>query len=171
MPLTTTATWPTLTNRTASAADVNSKFNWLEGHRYPMNGGALTTGAFDIGSSAYKWKTAHFNSNVIVDSVTVTSDTIGGKIGAWGKMSVSGNTLTADGSFNVASIISITGEYIINYATYFTGPLNPPGIATVRHVDARRMGIDSGQVSVTVQTRNLAGTLLDQDFNFIIGGY
>lgn len=120
MPLTTTATWPTLTNRTASAADVNSKFNWLEGDRLPMNSGALTTGAYDIGSSFSKWGNGYFSSHIEVSSATLTSQFVDKRIraAAW-VFKDSLGTITS-WAFQISSIISdttATSSFIMNFTS------------------------------------------------------
>ena len=57
MPLTTTVTWPALTSGAkAKAADVEAKFDWLEGHIWPQVGGTTTTSVFDLGGDGKSWR-------------------------------------------------------------------------------------------------------------------
>ena len=80
MPLTTTATWPTLSEgRKAKASEVEAKFDWLEGAQLPMSGGNFTTGVYNIGSTAYKWKNGYFSSFIEVGGQTITASTIIGR--------------------------------------------------------------------------------------------
>jgi hypothetical protein len=60
--------WPSLAaGQKARGADVEAKFDWIEGNIVPMNAGAETTGAYDLGTTSAKWRTGYFLSSVIVD--------------------------------------------------------------------------------------------------------
>jgi hypothetical protein len=52
--------WPTLAaGRKAKASDVELKFDWIEGNVVPMSTGEQTNNAYDLGTSAYRWKTVY----------------------------------------------------------------------------------------------------------------
>lgn len=106
MPLSTGATWPSLLNRTASAADVNAKFEWLEGHRYPHSSGGLTTGAYDVGSASYIWASGYFNS-IVLGGVALGSDVPGKTLDAWAFANT--GTFTTTAAFNVSSVTQFFG--------------------------------------------------------------
>lgn len=42
------------------ASKINENFDWLEGSLVPQTAGNQTTGAYDLGSSSYRWRTAYF---------------------------------------------------------------------------------------------------------------
>jgi hypothetical protein len=175
MPLTTTATWPSLANRTASAADVNAKFEWLEGHRYPHNAGALTTGAYDIGSSSYGWESGYFVSAVIGGG-TMPAD-INPRIKVWGSFDVSGGTLTTLESYKVASVqysSALPGMYTIsvNDWGYTSTSFQYCAVcATTRNTNMILAGRGTfagiGIHQFQVQTRSMSDVLTDSSFNFI----
>jgi len=49
--------WPALlAGRKARASDVESKFDWMEGSLVPMNSGASTDAALDIGTTTAQWR-------------------------------------------------------------------------------------------------------------------
>lgn len=57
--------WPTLAaGSRARASDVELKFDWIEGDLVPMLAGSKTTGVYDIGTSAFKWRSAYFSTRV-----------------------------------------------------------------------------------------------------------
>ena len=127
MPFTTTATWPALANRTASAADVNSKFNWLEGNRLPMNSGALTTGAYDIGSVLYKWNIFNVNS-LIINSFTISTAEFSGKfIKVAGNISHTPTSMTVNWTYGVSSIVDLG----LSIAIYPNTPITSGNFASI----------------------------------------
>lgn len=57
------STWPSLTaGQPARAADVESKFDWIEGALMPMSGGAGTTGVHDLGTTTAVWNNIYGRS-------------------------------------------------------------------------------------------------------------
>lgn len=53
-------TWPSLVaSTTAFAADVEAKFDWIEGHLVPMLAGSLTDAAYDLGTTTARWNNIH----------------------------------------------------------------------------------------------------------------
>lgn len=51
------SSWPALVaGRKARASDVESKFDWLEGSIVPMNSGASTDAALDLGTTTAQWR-------------------------------------------------------------------------------------------------------------------
>lgn len=103
MPLSTGATWPALkANFTAAAADMTAKFEWIEGHRYPMIGGELTSSVYDFGTSSYKWNRAYFITTN-APHVYIGNINNGETVRAWANVNVSSGTLTVADSFNVSS--------------------------------------------------------------------
>ena len=170
MPFTTTATWPALANRTASAADVNNKFAWLEGHRYPHNSGALTTGVYDIGMSAYNWKTGYFNQYVHAGNNTISSSDIDRKVFCCGHINASGASISVDYSYNVSSVVrAFTGATSIIYtrvnSIYWHGVAATP-INTTRYFCEGSSGISSASIYVY----SASGISTDASFTFIIAG-
>lgn len=84
MPFSIGATWPSLKQKTTIyAEDMNSKFEWLEGHRYPHSSGVLINSIFDIGGPGKSWNTGYFSNVLIMDGHTFTSSNIGGELDAW----------------------------------------------------------------------------------------
>ena len=170
MPFSTGATWPALANRTASAADVNNKFEWVEGHRYPHNSGALTTGAYDIGSSAYQWNKAYFSDNLILENTsTITSLFFGGRVASWGMLTYSGGTATANGSFNISSIVTEANSFIIT----MVNPMENSevcGIATVRGSTnyTGKLNRWGAQNKFYVHARDTPGNIVATNINFVL---
>lgn len=124
MPLSTGATWPSLANRTASAADVNSKFEWAEGHRYPQINGVLTDNTYGIGNTSSVWDSLYLSGNIVIAGNTVTSKLIG--IDAWAtlKPSAYGDYVTSTG-YNISSIgryFGVGGTFA-GYAFNFIVPM------------------------------------------------
>lgn len=67
--------WPTLAaGSRARGSDVELKFDWIEGDLVPMLAGSKTTGAYDLGTSAFKWRSAYFSTRVNVPAIGL-SDT------------------------------------------------------------------------------------------------
>lgn len=125
MPDTTTAQWPTLTDgKKAKATEVEEKFSWLEGDQMPMVNGVKTTGAYDIGSFAYRWNNGYFNSVItgnIVTSATSTSEDLRVLTQAWGQFIGSAGTLPSSGIYNISSVSKLTtGVYRVNWDTAFS---------------------------------------------------
>lgn len=66
------STWPALNaGAKARASDVEAKFDWIEGNMVPMNGGNTTDGAYDLGTSAARWRDIYLSSNIRTNSMTV----------------------------------------------------------------------------------------------------
>lgn len=167
MPLTTTATWPSLVNRTASAADVNNKFAWLEGDRLPMNNGILTTDVYDIGSDDTPWRNGVFSSVVIGGQTTSVSLRFG-KISAWGKITVSGGTVTADGTYGVNSLTYTAVGRILIDVNSASGGWQPPIIFTARGANGKMPCVESNEYGpFYTNLQNLTPTKEDYSFNFI----
>lgn len=89
MPETTSATWPSLVaGAKAKASDVESKFDWLEGHLWPQVGGTTTTGVFDLGGNGKSWRSLWATSinptttagGVAVFTTTVANASVGFEI-------------------------------------------------------------------------------------------
>lgn len=57
-------------SETISATKFNENFDHMEGTFLPMNGGANTTAAYDVGSATYQWKYGYF-LNCVIGSITV----------------------------------------------------------------------------------------------------
>lgn len=172
MPLSTGATWPALANRTASAADVNAKLEWLEGHRLPMDNGALTNGAFDIGTSNYKWNNIHLKE-LNCTNIHFNSVDSGIHIRAWGNVNVSGGTLTSLQSFNISSYVYNSGfpgkyEPVVSYTTVSTSTSYPIRAHTPKSPTAviRNLDYSAGRLTTTDVTE----TYIDCGFCFIITG-
>lgn len=124
MPLTTTATWPTLNEgRKAKASEVEAKFDWLEGAQYPMTGGNMTTGVYDIGAPAYRWRYGYFTTvyaDNLVTTSTITSEELRTTYKAWAWAVASVGTVTAGYSYNISSIALLaTGTYRIYWTVPF----------------------------------------------------
>lgn len=49
---------------TASAAEVNSNFDWLEGDLAPMSTGVLAPDQFNLGSTTARWSNAYISGNL-----------------------------------------------------------------------------------------------------------
>lgn len=63
------SSWPTLTPGTkARASDVEAKFDWIEGAIVPMNAGSTTDAAYDLGTTAARWRTGYFSDYVYANS-------------------------------------------------------------------------------------------------------
>lgn len=59
MPLTNTASWPSLVGgRKAKASEVELKFDWLEGDLWPMQSGTTANLTYNLGASDKQWKGA-----------------------------------------------------------------------------------------------------------------
>jgi hypothetical protein len=105
MPLSTGALWPTLRPLgTASAEDMTSKFEWLEGNIYPQTGGIMTTGSHKIGNTSYLWKNGYFNNVSVGDGVLNASNTTGDFIKMFANVTHTYNTITTNDSYNVSAI-------------------------------------------------------------------
>lgn len=172
MPLTTTATWPTLSEgRKAKASEVEAKFDWLEGDQLPMSGGNFTTGVYNIGSSLYKWGTGYFNS-LIIGGVTLTADTINGTpIRGWARVTVSGSTITASSVYNISSIVrNGTGDYTLSWDIDFASA-NYACIVSPISNTVRATSINAQAASyVQVLTFPNTSTAVDCDFNLAATG-
>lgn len=67
-------TWPTLVaGQKARAADVEAKFDWMEGDIVPMSGGNLTNGAYDLGTSTAAWRYLHLTGGIMASGATALS--------------------------------------------------------------------------------------------------
>ena len=162
MPLTTTATWPTLTEgRKAKASEVEAKFDWLEGAQLPMSGGNFTTGVYDIGSVTYKWNNGYF-TNLVIGGRTMTSSEAGGKpLRGWGFIQYFGGTTTALASFNIAAVVSGTTQTEVYWGTdfssaYYSAVVTPSsGTPLSGFVDL----MDAGRARVQLVTMAGAATL------------
>lgn len=109
MPLTTTATWPSLVEgKKAKASEVESKFDWLEGTQYPMINGQLTTGVYDIGSATYQWRHGYFSNGIVVNGYTITTANINPQ--AWISIYNQGGILTIGSSYNISSMVAINSN-------------------------------------------------------------
>ncbi len=160
MPLTTTATWPTLTEgRKAKASEVEAKFDWLEGAQLPMTGGNFTTGVYDIGSAAYNWKTGYFNT-VVVGGYTVSSglSLIQGVRG-WLSIHATAGSYTIGAAYNVSSISSPgTGQYTVNFTNAFA---TSTSIAVTANGSGYVYVVDKSTSSIKVEHRNRATDALE----------
>jgi hypothetical protein len=57
--------WPALVaGARARAADVELKFDWIEGNLVPMTGGSQTDAAYDLGTTAARWRSSYFSTRV-----------------------------------------------------------------------------------------------------------
>ena len=113
MPLSTGAEWPALRpNFTAAAEDMTAKFEWIQGHRLPMQDGDLTASAFDIGSAAYPWANGYIDRGYLGGTdLELSTGSIEGPmtVRAWAKINHAAGTATAYASFNVATVSAYLG--------------------------------------------------------------
>jgi hypothetical protein len=176
MPLSTGALWPTLRPLgTAGADDMTSKFEWAEGNRYPMSGGGLTTGAFDIGSASNEWDKGHF---VEIDSPSMVFATVdsGNHIRAWANVDVAGGTLTMAQSFNISSITYVAGApgvYTPIVSNYLPAvPITTGTYQMIKHTPKTSSPFISSIVYSThmPKTFNMAGAGADSGFCIMILG-
>ncbi len=153
MPFTTTATWPALANRTASAADVNNKFAWLEGHRYPHSGGIIANNTYDIGSAAYLWNKGIF-STMVVGGETLGADVPGRTINAWATVDTSTSNPPTRG-FNISSVAlhwnSGTGDRY-GYTFNLTTPMQSDKYAVIGSSEYRTNIFTQAAAFFTVDT-------------------
>lgn len=69
------SSWPALVaGAKARASDVESKFDWIEGNIVPMTGGSQTDAAYDLGTSAARWRNGYFSARVNTPAIGL-SDT------------------------------------------------------------------------------------------------
>lgn len=62
------STWVTFSaSTTASAAQVNSNFDWLEGDIVPMSNGALANGQFNLGTATAAFRAVYLDANTSTD--------------------------------------------------------------------------------------------------------
>jgi hypothetical protein len=67
--------WPALVaGARARASDVEAKFDWLEGNIVPMSGGTATDSAYDLGTSAARWRSGYLSTRLNVPAIGL-SDT------------------------------------------------------------------------------------------------
>ena len=121
MPLTLTASWPSLVDGwRAKASEVESKFDWIEGTQLPMVGGAFTTGVYDLGSSTYKWRAGYFGSLVIGGQTLTANASYGVGVSAWGAFGVTGSTISASDTLGINTITRTgTGQFSVTWTTPF----------------------------------------------------
>lgn len=162
MPLTTTATWPTLTEgKKAKASEVEAKFDWLEGAQLPMNAGNFTTGAYDIGSATYQWRSGYFN-NVVIGGITSGASLVQG-MRAWLSIHGTAGTYTVSASYNISSVSSPgAGEYTINFTTGF---LTSTAIAIGANGSGYVLVVDKSTTSIKVEHRNHSTDALETPTN------
>lgn len=181
MPLSTGATWPTLANRTASAADLTAKFEWAEGTRLPMANGVLANNTYDLGETASVWKAGYFN-NIVMSGTTFTSvDTCAGRVRAYANVSDNGSTLTANGSWGIDSVLSggFPGVYTLVLTQYDTGSayIYKGEIATAINSVTVKCVKDRGLAQTAIwggETRfrfyDSAGAYIHTNFNYVCVG-
>ena len=67
--------WPALVaGARARAADVELKFDWIEGNIVPMSGGSATDAAYDLGTTASRWRHGYLSGRLNVPAIGL-SDT------------------------------------------------------------------------------------------------
>lgn len=173
MPLTITASWPSLTEgKKAKASEVEAKFDWLEGNQLPMIGGALTTGVYDMGTATYRWRNGYFNS-LVIGGVTMTSAEAGGTpVRAWAYLNYVGGTCTVIDSFNVALVITGTpGATQVFWDNDFIGDNRSAVIATPISAGGFNSTCQfAGAGSAIINTTNLSGVLTGSSFMVIAAG-
>jgi len=65
------SSWPNLiAGRRARAADVEAKFDWLEGNLEPMLGGTKANNAYDLGTSTHLWRASYVYTSYFGDTST-----------------------------------------------------------------------------------------------------
>lgn len=181
MPLSTGALWPTLRPLgTAAAADMTSKFEWLEGNILPQSGGALTASAYDIGSASYKWANGHF-TNIDLATATFTAAMVGKKLKAWGSFNVTGATLTTLESYKVSSISyspAFPGQYqfVITAWGHSAGAFTPVAAITTPRDGNNVITNPNTRVSVAIHNfeidaRSASNVHTDSSFSFIAAAF
>lgn len=162
MPLTTTAIWPTLTDgKKAKASEVESKFDWLEGTQLPMSGGNLTTGAYDIGSSAYQWRSGFFN-HIIINGYTGSSS-LTQSLDAWLSIHGTAGSYTIGASYNISSVVSSgAGLYTVNFTTGF---LSTTTYAITGNGSGYVLVTDKSTTSAKLEHRNYSTDALEIPLN------
>ena len=112
--------WPALVaGARARAADVELKFDWIEGNIVPMSGGSSTDGAYDLGTSAARWRSGYFSTRLNVPALGL-SDTTFLSFEATGTLSsavpiklpsgVAVNEFSIDGTFGGNSDLAVPTE-------------------------------------------------------------
>lgn len=73
-------TWPSLSaGQPARAADVESKFDWIEGAIVPMTAGNMTDATYDLGTTTARWLNLYLGGNISMANGTfVRGSDIGG---------------------------------------------------------------------------------------------
>lgn len=112
--------WPSLNaGSRARASDVELKFDWIEGDIVPMLAGSKTTGAYDIGTTAFKWRSGYFSTRVncpafgLSDTSLLTFDAGGSTTVAVALKLASGasvNEFSIDGTFGGNSDLAVPTE-------------------------------------------------------------
>jgi hypothetical protein len=159
MPLTLTASWPSLVDgKKAKASEVESKFSWLEGDILPMVGGEFTTGVYNIGSPAYQWDSAYFSDNLVIGGNTITSSMVGMGIKGWINLEVAFSVTTEYASYNVASYAILTaGSYQIVWDVPFANNYYAVSLGGTNYKN--RVVASQTTTGIIVNTYNTADTL------------
>jgi|2_EtaG_2_1085320.scaffolds.fasta_scaffold00278_2 hypothetical protein len=131
-----TSSWPTLTNSTtASAIDVEAKFDAMEGDIVPMDSaGSFTNDTFNIGTSTAEWANI-YASNAHVDAIRTRTVSKSSDYSA----TADDHTILVDASAGTVSIffptaVSNTGtNYLIKKTDSSANPvfLDPSGTETI----------------------------------------
>ena len=174
MPQTITAIWPDLVSgKKAKASEVEAKFDWLEYNCYPMVGGEVTTGVYDLGSSAYKWRVGYFD-NVVINGETLSSaQGFGSPLSAFAHVEITSSTISVQSLYNVSSVVrNATGIYTVTWDTAFTDNTYSVVGATSEGQSAASILLVYTQTAadVTIYTKDISNNLFDGRFSIIAAG-
>jgi len=135
--------WPSLAaGQPARAADVENKFDWIEGSITPMTGGNQTDNTYDLGTSTARWSNI-YGRNLITSSITATTVACGtavvitsapetpgtdtlyanNQVKGWADIDVSPADTTAASAISISSEVNVSsvtdmgaGDVRLNFA-------------------------------------------------------
>jgi hypothetical protein len=111
--------WPTLAaGRKAKASEVELRFDWIEGDIVPMNAGNQTDAAYDLGTTAYRWRDIWVSRTVRVSNNNGSPLNIQGDgTSAAGE----GGIVVVNGAGNAAGSIRLGSNSDVNFDAFVNG--------------------------------------------------
>lgn len=152
--------WPSLVaGKKAKSSEVELKFDWIEGNLVPMNAGEQTNNAYDLGTSAYRWKTVYAmdlnlgGSNTAGGIISGTSASNAIKLATGAAV----NEFSTDATMADSSDLAVPTEKAVK--TYIDSYYAPSTISVYNPADC-----GSYMTTVTVNTRTTGRVLVMAHF-------
>lgn len=151
------------------SSEMNQNFEWFRGHYLPITQSgtwANTTGVYDLGSNAYKWRNLYLSGSLLPDNGYTQPGTGESLKIIRGGVSAAGAILFGSG-FSVTR--SATGTFLISFTSAFISE-TPSVLVTSASPTIHVSNNSPGLGDVTIQTNNFSGVSTDTAFHFLAIG-